>query len=371
MNPDNELRLMLAQPRFAQAIAAHAKSNPETDPVRRVHQAVTSVAPHLADLAARHAAGALNAQAVQGGNEVRGSSGVAGNANSVVPGGPSVAPSVKAPASIMRNARLAKDGHHYVPDPNRPGKFARVVQSAPSPSGGGTMTAGATNMREIDLIRHGSTDLNSNDTSVDRIRGHKDIPLNEEGKKQAAITGEQMAKGQVKPDVLVSSDLCRAKLTAQIISEKTGIPVAWITDHFRPWDAGKLTGQTTSKAVPIMAQYAEQRPDEPLPGGESFHTFLGRLFIGIDEALRRHQGQRVGIVSHHRDERALHAWRAKGFPLDGSIDTKTFNQKGEKTGVAQTMQLPVDRVRVVAQRYRNAAMAKTPNRPQDERPGQE
>lgn len=241
--------------------------------------------------------------------------------------------------------------------------------SGPDSAAGSVSTSSGGNVRDLELIRHGSTDLNSNDTSVDRIRGHKDVPLNEEGKAQAAATGDQLKRNP--PDALVASDLCRAKLTAQIISEKTGVPVSWVTEHFRPWDAGQLTGQKSSMAVPIMAQFAEHRPDEPLPGGESFHTFLGRFFIGLDEALQRHPQGRVGIVAHHRNERVLHAWRAKGFPLDGSIDIKTFNQKGEHTGGATPFQIPADRVRAVAQRYRRAAMAEKPTPPSEDRPGQE
>jgi 2,3-bisphosphoglycerate-dependent phosphoglycerate mutase len=352
---------------MVQAIAAHARGNPETDPIRRVHGAVSSVAPHLADLAAHHAARALNAQKVFGGKSDNRSSAAAGSASNASGGGPGNASLVKVHASILKNARRAFDGHHYVPDPNRPGKYARVMQQS------GASAATNSNMRDVDLIRHGETDMNESagGRSIDLIRGHHDVPLNAAGKQQSVMAGEQIAKGPHRPDVLVSSDLCRAKLTAQIISEKTGIPISWITEHFRPWDAGQLTGKPSKTAVPIMGQYAEHRPDEPLPGGESFHTFLGRLFIGIDEALRRHQGKRIGIVSHHRDERVLHSWRAKGFPLDGSIDIKTFNQKGENTGTSQSFQIPADRVRVVAQRYRNAAMAPTPDRPQDERPGQE
>lgn len=291
----------------------------------------------------------------------------------------------KAHASILAHAKQAPDGHHYVPDPTRPGKFARVVgsphvggQQEPAMISQGSPSLGSNmrpdqqgNIRTIDFYRHGSTDLNgeSGGSSEDRIRGHKDVPLNQQGREQAAQTGDAMRADP--PDALVSSDLGRSRETAQILSQRSGVPVAWVSEHFRPWDAGQLTGQPSKKAVPVMAKYAEQAPDKPLPQGESFHSFLGRFFIGLHHALAANPGKRLGVVAHHRNERALHSWAAKGYPPDGSIDHKVFAQKGERTGAAQKIQIPMDRLAAVAQRWQQAAASNQPDRPEDERPGQE
>jgi broad specificity phosphatase PhoE len=374
---DQELTQLSEHPRFRQLVASYAQSNPHSDPVERVrgavHHAVSQMIPgrerELSDRAAQHAHAALQAHNMA----VREGGGAGG---SHIP--------------LLASARLANDGHHYVPDPQRKGKFLKVV-----PKGGvenptsrlahTQETAGATpasatnsNVRDLLLIRHGETDMNESATSgnsVDKIRGHTDIPLNEAGKQQAALTGEQLSRSGVKPDAVVTSDLCRAKLTAQIIAQHLGVPINEVSDHFRPWDAGKLTGQKSEKAVPIMAQFAQHAPNQKLPGGESFNAFRTRFFVGLANALQKHQGL-LAVVSHHRNERLLHAWQAAGFPADGSIDTKTFNKKGEATGKAQHFKIPVDRA-IAAARYgqQTGAAAGEPGNfdaaKQNERPGQE
>jgi len=72
----------------------------------------------------------------------------------------------------------------------------------------------------IYLVRHGQTDWN---IEKKHTQGHTDIPLNENGKKQA----EQLAQSisNLKIDKIISSDLLRAKETAEIINKKFGSPI--------------------------------------------------------------------------------------------------------------------------------------------------
>lgn len=219
------------------------------------------------------------------------------------------------------------------------------------------------NLRQILLIRHGSTDLNNQDTSVDRIRGWSDVPLNEEGRQQAVETGKKIAKNP--PDVMVSSDLSRAAETAQIVSQITGTPLAGTTPYFRPWNVGKFAGQVSKKAIPVLAQYAAERPNDPLPDGESFNQFRHRFFTGISQALQQHPQGEVAIVTHHRNERLLHSWQKAGFPPNGDIDIPTFNSKGENTGAALPMTIPVDKIHAVAQgNHENAPVPTQAAQPQ-------
>ena len=198
--------------------------------------------------------------------------------------------------------------------------------------------------RPIIFIRHGATKLNSDDVSIDRIRGWKDIPLSPEGEDEAHKLAHSLRHNP--PSVIVTSDLKRAADTAGIISTVLGVPVEWKTEKFRPWNVGDYTGVVSSKAIPTLADYAKNKPDQKIPGGENFDDFRKRFFSGLDEALDRFSGV-VAIVSHHRDERLLKAWIAGGFKTDGSIDISTFNQKGEHTGSAERINIPeelLDRV---------------------------
>jgi broad specificity phosphatase PhoE len=196
---------------------------------------------------------------------------------------------------------------------------------------------GAEGMRKILLVRHGATSLNGTTVSTDRIRGWKDIPLSKQGKAEAETLAEEIAKNP--PDVIVSSDLKRAAHTADTIADAAGMKVAEKSEAFRPWDVGKLAGESTDKAMPMMEEHIDN-PDEPLPEGESFNTFKDRFFQGLHNVLTKHEGT-IAIVAHHRNDRLLSAWKAAGFPADGSIDFDVFKEKGEPTGSVTEFNIPL------------------------------
>jgi broad specificity phosphatase PhoE len=139
----------------------------------------------------------------------------------------------------------------------------------------------------------------------------------------------------------LTSDLLRASETADIISRKIWVPVAEESKGFRPWDVGEYAGQTTKEAIPILADYAMHKPGTNVPGGESFDSFRDRFFGALQDAMRQYQGH-IGIVTHHRGERLVHAWAAEGFPPDGSIKISEFNKKGEAPGTISEMKIPQD-----------------------------
>ena len=199
--------------------------------------------------------------------------------------------------------------------------------------------------RIMQIVRHGATKYNNDDVSVDRIRGWKDIPLSGEGRIEAGKLGQRLRADP--PDVIVSSDLHRAAETARIIARFIGIPVTEFSQSFRPWNVGKFAGELTSKAIPILADFAINKPEQPVPGGESFDAFRARLFAGILNAVNRYPGK-IAVVTHHRDERLLKAWLKAGAPLNGDIVRGEFNRKGEATGSVETVNIPVERLKLAA-----------------------
>lgn len=193
------------------------------------------------------------------------------------------------------------------------------------------------------LIRHGATKLNNDDNSVDRIRGWKDIPLSEEGKAEAERLAGEIKKSP--PDTIYSSDLKRAHDTAKAIGKATDLKVT-ADRAFRPWNVGKMAGQKSSKAVPILARYATKTPRKKLPEGESFEDFKHRFFEGLYK-ISDEKGI-VAVVTHHRGERLLKAWAAEGFPPNGKIDMKVFNSKGEPTGSYERIDIPIEALKKAA-----------------------
>lgn len=196
---------------------------------------------------------------------------------------------------------------------------------------------GAVGSREVILIRHGKTSMNSdNRTSVDRIRGWKDVPLSDEGKKEAEALA-QKCKG-LGIDVIYCSDLKRAHDTAKVVGSAIGKePIPY--KKLRPWNLGEFTGADTKDALPKIANYVRNKPESAIPEGESFNSFKTRAFSGLQDILAKHPDKKVALVTHHRVERLLKGWQAKGEPKDHSIDLETFLQKGEPTGHAEKLVL--------------------------------
>ncbi len=194
--------------------------------------------------------------------------------------------------------------------------------------------------REILLIRHGATALNSNDHTVDRIRGWQDWPLSENGKKEAVnLTGKLVGF----PDVLLCSNLTRARQTAEIIADYLGLENSDAQAAFLPWDVGCFVGARSVDAIPRLAAYSTRWPYKQVPGGEAFATFRVRLFRGLLAALQKYSGL-VGIVTHHRCERLIKAWAKAEYPEDGSFDQEEFTRKGEPTGHCEIIKIPVHRL---------------------------
>jgi broad specificity phosphatase PhoE len=170
--------------------------------------------------------------------------------------------------------------------------------------------------------------MNNEFVSTDRIRAWKDVPLVQEGKESAKKTGEALKSKGIQ--VIVASDLSRAKETADIIGKIIGVKPSY-SEGLRPWDLGELTGKTTKEAIPVIKQYIKT-PKKPVPKGESFDSFKHRAFAGIADAFDLAGSMKLCIVTHHRVERLIKSWIAAGQPSDGLIDLKIFGEKGEPPG---------------------------------------
>ena len=188
--------------------------------------------------------------------------------------------------------------------------------------------------RPVDFIRHGSTNLNGGPRG-DRIRGHIDVPLDDRGIKEAEKVGGELAQLKAKPRILVSSDLQRAVKTAHIISQIAGIPVGPSEYGLRPWNLGHLQGMESAEIAPQMKMFVNN-PGQRVPGGESFNEFHNRFLSTMRNLLARIR-LRMGVVSHHRNERLLAAIEKTGWT---GFDKAEFAKHGSPTGVMITFDIP-------------------------------
>jgi broad specificity phosphatase PhoE len=185
-----------------------------------------------------------------------------------------------------------------------------------------------TRSKELYVVRHGDTAFNEGEGD-ERIRGWSPVPLNEDGIDQAHETAKGL-KGEGITS-LVSSDLPRAKQTANIIGKEIGVEPTFTPD-LRTWDMGDLTGESLKDHKVRCAEHVTDKPDEPIPGGESFNTFKDRALKGATDALGSDPSGKTAIVTHNSVERVLAAWDHAGQPEDGSIHAPTYLKEGEDPG---------------------------------------
>jgi len=138
------------------------------------------------------------------------------------------------------------------------------------------------------LIRHGETDHN-----VNRIfQGNGEVPLNDAGIAQAARLAERLASMRL--DVIVSSDLRRAVMTAAILAARTGAHVRYDTD-FRERNPGALAGRSYDEGEGFFLDYHFQPPE-----GENVADFSSRVKHAFTALAERYGGgdSHVALVTH-------------------------------------------------------------------------
>lgn len=151
----------------------------------------------------------------------------------------------------------------------------------------------------IVLVRHGQTAYNREG----RWQGvGSDVPLNEAGRAEAALTGEALAAafdGAVA--ALYTSDLSRARETAQIVGARLGLP-AIDEPALRELSHGRWEGLTHAEVAERwpdeLAEY-EARPYEVRRGGgDSYRDLEARLWPALERLTATHRGERIIGVSH-------------------------------------------------------------------------
>lgn len=157
-------------------------------------------------------------------------------------------------------------------------------------------------MTTLLLARHGESDWNR----ARRWQGQADRPLTERGRAQAAELAERLA--DIALDAIYSSDLQRARKTAEVVARNQGLEVTAL-QALREVDVGSWSGLTREEA--------ERRfPDgfrrwwsggTGWDDGESYAEMSARILGAADEIAARHDPGRVLVVSHGGPIRAIHA----------------------------------------------------------------
>jgi hypothetical protein len=156
--------------------------------------------------------------------------------------------------------------------------------------------------RILFLFRHGETDWNREG----RLQGDNDTPLNTTGLAQAQALGESLRPHRL--DAVVSSDLARARTTAQIVADASHVPL-FIEAGLRETDVGAAEGLLWADAKTRFGEGLTERwysdGDVAFPGGET----------GVATRMRGLAGLRRFTTARLPPHRRLDT-RRNGAPAD-------------------------------------------------------
>jgi probable phosphoglycerate mutase len=178
---------------------------------------------------------------------------------------------------------------------------------------------------KIILIRHGETAWNAER----RLQGHLDIPLNAEGERQARLLADALAPERI--DLLVSSDLQRARQTAQAVAAPRGMALhvdPGLRERCYGGFEGLLYSEIEQRFPAEFAAWQARNIDATLPDGkncgETFRQFFIRATDAILALARAHPGRTIAMVAHGGVLECAYRM-ALDLPLETPRDFKVYN----------------------------------------------
>lgn len=150
---------------------------------------------------------------------------------------------------------------------------------------------------QIVLVRHGATDWNLQG----RCQGSTDRELSEAGVRQAEQIATLLSDESFQ--AVYSSDLRRARHTAELISRPHDLPVL-IEERLRELDHGALEGLTFNEIKGRYGDFLTRWRSEPaeicVPDGERLADVAERAWNGLNDIVQRHSNAgRLLVVSHN------------------------------------------------------------------------
>jgi broad specificity phosphatase PhoE len=149
--------------------------------------------------------------------------------------------------------------------------------------------------RTLVLLRHGRTAWNH----ARRVQGQLDVGLDDVGREQALVAAEALAK--LGPTLLWSSDLVRARTTAEALAEATGLAPTF-DPRLREFHLGERQGFTHEEyaaADPVEFERFRRGHYDSAPGAEPADDVRRRMSAALGELLAAlAPGETAVAVSH-------------------------------------------------------------------------
>jgi probable phosphoglycerate mutase len=147
-------------------------------------------------------------------------------------------------------------------------------------------------------MRHGETDWNKRLI----IQGTKEIPLNEEGRREAKKAHDELLS--VHLDLIICSPIGRVVETAEIVNEGRNIPIIK-DDRIKEEFYGSWEGAARSGPA-----YLKQRQNFVIryPGGENYLDVAARVYPFLDEIKAKYRDKNVLVIAHGGISRVINSY---------------------------------------------------------------
>ena len=178
-------------------------------------------------------------------------------------------------------------------------------------------------MTKIMLVRHGVTEWNSKG----KFQGQSNVHLAPDGVHQARLLTAHFPFDIV--DAIYSSDLSRAKTTAEVIASRFNSEIISIPE-FREMNFGEWEGQSfeaLAQLEPVEFKKFFLQPDMLIiKGGETFAEVQNRAMTALRKIVREHESgdKHIVIVTHGAVIRVILAYILE-MPLRKIWTIKQYN----------------------------------------------
>ncbi len=149
-------------------------------------------------------------------------------------------------------------------------------------------------MEKLFLVRHGETIWNAER----RYIGRTDLPLSEEGAKQARRLAQRFSTEKV--EIIFSSPLKRAIQTAEIIGKENGLKVEVLAElvevDFGDWE-GLTYEEIKQKFGDLIDRWLFSPSKVEIPSGEKWESVTQRVKSFLDQMS--HRPEKTGLAVTH------------------------------------------------------------------------
>jgi broad specificity phosphatase PhoE len=144
------------------------------------------------------------------------------------------------------------------------------------------------------LMRHGETDWNREG----RVMGRNPVELNARGRAQVEAVARFVRS--IKPDIVVTSPLVRARQSAELMSAGLGGVSVIEEEGIAEVRYGRWEGMVYHELIedPYYAEYRKSPIENPTPGGETIPQVQTRGVEAVTRVLRDNPDRRILFVSH-------------------------------------------------------------------------